>query len=160
MLWQVGLIIANIKLHFPAYCRALCFSCYSWTLEGTFAARGVLPPNWGHFLRERGHLSLTGEAMALSAYPLDRPLLNGRSKMWSKSVMGESRHLESESGSESRHLESKSIWIRIHPFFPFFSRIRIRILTFQLWIRIRIQPKKPWIRIRIQIWIRIRTSLV
>ncbi len=29
----------------------------------------------GHFLRDPGHLGLTGEAMALSAYPLDQPLL-------------------------------------------------------------------------------------
>ncbi len=33
------------------------------------------------------------------------------------SVMCESGHLESESGSESRHLESESSWIRIHPFY-------------------------------------------
>ena len=35
----------------------------------------VLPQNWGHFLCDRGHLGLTGEAMALSAYPLDQPLI-------------------------------------------------------------------------------------
>ncbi len=44
-------------------------------MEGTFAARPATHDEWGHFLRDRGHLGLTGEAMALSAYPLDQPLI-------------------------------------------------------------------------------------
>ena len=43
-------------------------------MEGTFAARPATHDEWGHFLRDRGHLGLTGEAMALSDCPLDQPL--------------------------------------------------------------------------------------
>ncbi len=51
-------------------------------MEGTFAAQPATPgAKWSswegvrvHFLHDRGHLGLMGEAMALSAYPLDQPL--------------------------------------------------------------------------------------